>query len=172
MSSEKNDEKKLLERMKDLLLRGERMLGEACPRCGTPLFLIKATGLKYCPKCNVYLATPEELEHAKVDKKMLKVIDFEDYWRKKEVEPETHESPRYDEISEQAPQEETAKTERREEIKIRKPEKLKLIDTIDELIIALTEKIIIKLDRENIDVEKLFKWLLELLEVRKRVLNE
>jgi len=46
MNKRNNEEKKLLDKMKELLLRGERMLGEVCPKCGTPLFLIKETGLK------------------------------------------------------------------------------------------------------------------------------
>ena len=49
--------KKLIEK---LLLRGERMLGETCPVCGTPLFLIKELGLRFCPKCRRYVIKSEE----------------------------------------------------------------------------------------------------------------
>ena len=46
--------------MEKLLLRGERMLGETCPVCGTPLFLIKELGLRFCPKCKRYVIKSEE----------------------------------------------------------------------------------------------------------------
>jgi len=63
---------KLIEKMVSLLRDGHRMLDEVCPRCGAILFLRKDVGLRYCPNCNIFLATPEEL--GKVDRSKIKII--------------------------------------------------------------------------------------------------
>ena len=63
---------KLIEKMVSLLRDGHRMLDEVCPRCGAILFLRKDVGLRYCPNCNIFLATPEELK--KVDRSKIKII--------------------------------------------------------------------------------------------------
>ncbi len=78
MSEKVNDERELIKKMSRLLLKGAKMLEETCPMCGTPLFYMKEVGLKYCPKCDIFVATPEELEKAKVDKRMIKIISPED----------------------------------------------------------------------------------------------
>jgi len=63
---------KLIQKMVLLLREGHRMLDETCPRCGAILFLRKDVGLRYCPNCEVFLATPEELK--RIDKSRIKVI--------------------------------------------------------------------------------------------------
>jgi UPF0148 protein len=40
-----------MKEMGDLLRRGARLLSEACPECGTPLFRLKS-GEIICPRCN------------------------------------------------------------------------------------------------------------------------
>ena len=45
-----NDE--LIKLMSTLLLKGAKMLGKSCEKCGTPLFEYK--GQVFCPKCDVY----------------------------------------------------------------------------------------------------------------------
>ena len=81
-----NDERELIKKMSKLLLKGAKMLDETCPMCGTPLFYMKEVGLKYCPKCDIFVATPEELEKAKVDKRMIKIIGPEDLKGEKKEE--------------------------------------------------------------------------------------
>lgn len=53
-------DKETRELIEKLLLRGDRMLGETCPVCGTPLILIKSLGLRFCPKCKRYVIKSEE----------------------------------------------------------------------------------------------------------------
>ena len=155
------EEKALILKMKNLLLRGARMLDETCPRCNTPLFYIKETGLKYCPKCNVYLATPEELEKVKIDKKRLKIFDFDEYW---EMQKEK--------TIEKIPREKTRKepqVENHEQIGKEAIPSTKLSDALDELIIAIIEKLIILIDKnyENMKIENLIEILRELIQLKK-----
>jgi len=62
----------LVKKMVLLLREGHRMLDEVCPVCSAILFLKKDVGLRYCPNCDVYLATPEELN--KLDSSKVKII--------------------------------------------------------------------------------------------------
>lgn len=63
---------KLIKKMVLLLREGHRMLDETCPVCSAILFLRKDVGLRYCPNCDVYLATPEEV--SKLDSSKVKII--------------------------------------------------------------------------------------------------
>ncbi|MCD6484635.1 MAG: hypothetical protein J7L47_05925 [Candidatus Odinarchaeota archaeon] len=45
-----NDE--VIQIMSKLLLKGAKMLGKSCTKCGTPLFEYK--GQTFCPKCDIY----------------------------------------------------------------------------------------------------------------------
>ena len=159
-----NDEKKLLEKMRDLLLSGARMLGEACPKCGTPLFLIKEVGLKYCPKCNVYVATPDEIEKAKIDKSRLKIYDFDAYWASKEEEKEEA-VPKT--ITEEKEVRKKAETIEREKV----IEKQHILDALDELILTLIEKITLLIDRnfQKADPKELLGILREIIKIRKEL---
>jgi len=163
---QENEEKKLLDKMKDLLLRGARMLGDSCPKCGTPLFYVKAVGLKYCPKCDVYLATPEELEKAKIDKTKLKILDFNEYWSKKEQIQTPQEE--LTKPPEKMPAEPKPKITPKEKVSI---EVNKLSDAINELIIVLIEKLILLIDREyeKLNVRDMIEILKELIKVKKEV---
>ena len=42
----------LIKLMSKLLLKGAKMLGKSCEKCGTPLFEYK--GQVFCPKCDIY----------------------------------------------------------------------------------------------------------------------
>jgi len=64
--------RKLIEKMAKLLQEGHRMLDEVCPQCDAILFLRKDVGLRYCPNCDIFLASPEEL--SKLDKKDIVVV--------------------------------------------------------------------------------------------------
>ena len=64
--------KKLIEKMVRLLQEGHRMLDEICPKCDSILFYRKDVGLRYCPYCDVFLASPEELE--KLNRSDIKII--------------------------------------------------------------------------------------------------
>lgn len=70
----KNSEKreKLVKKMARLLEDGHRMLDQICPKCGTIIFFRKDIGLKYCPNCDIFLATPEEI--AKIGESRVKII--------------------------------------------------------------------------------------------------
>jgi len=62
----------LIKKMARLLEDGHRMLDEVCPKCGTILFFRKDVGLKFCPNCEIFLATPEEI--SKMNKNRVEII--------------------------------------------------------------------------------------------------
>ncbi len=64
--------KKLINKMIRLLQEGHRMLDELCPRCDAILFYRKDVGLRYCPNCDIFLASPEEIE--KVGRENIRII--------------------------------------------------------------------------------------------------
>jgi len=158
-------ERELIKRMKNLLLNGARMLDETCPKCGTPLFYMKDIGLKYCPKCNVYVATPAELENAKIDQTKLKIIDFDSYWSS-----ERNEEKKVKEDSLNLEQQEK-RLEKKDAMPIIRNDlaiSSKVTDFIDELICAIIEKIILRVERdfEKISVEELLKILNDIIRIR------
>ena len=69
---EKEQRDKLIQKMVTLLREGHRMLDETCPQCGTILFLRKDVGLRYCPNCEIFFATPKEL--SKIDTSRIRIL--------------------------------------------------------------------------------------------------
>ncbi len=63
---------RLIKKMAKLLQEGHRMLDEVCPRCDAILFLRKDVNLRYCPNCDIFLATPEELN--KLDRSSINIV--------------------------------------------------------------------------------------------------
>ncbi len=146
-----SDDRELLQKMKNLLLSGARMLDEVCPNCGTPLFYIKEVGLKYCPKCDVYVATPQEIENAKIDKSRLKIISIDELKREKS---EIKELPK--------------NKQRNSEIKsINK----RVLDTLNELILVIVEKLILLIEKnyDKMNVNSLLATLEHALRILKEI---
>jgi len=148
-------DKETIAHMRDLLLRGARMLDEHCPKCGTPLFLIKETNLKYCPKCRVYIATQEELKRAKIDLKNTEIYDFEEYWSKIQDRSSVPS--------------ETGKSEKNQELRHEHEERSLIYSTIDEAISALVERLMLKIQREDFNLNELIEVLEKLIEIRKKL---
>lgn len=150
-----SDDRELLQKMKNLLLSGARMLDESCPNCGTPLFYIKEVGLKYCPKCDIYVATLREIENAKIDKHRLKLINIDEL---KEVS-----------ISEK---EKTSLMEKNK-AKMSKTINEKISDAINELILVIIEKLILLLEKdyEKMGVDSLLRVLENAIKIIKEVKN-
>lgn len=126
------------------------MLDESCPKCGTPLFYIKEVGLKYCPKCDIYVATLEEIENAKIDKSKLKLINID------EVEKE----------------------EKGESLEIKKLKPVKslnekVIESINELILVIIEKLILLMEKkhEGMNINSLLSILERLINIANRIKN-
>jgi len=148
-----SDDKELLQKMKNLLLSGARMLDEVCPNCGTPLFYIKEVGLKYCPKCDVYVATLQEIENAKIDKSRLKLININEL-KKTEKKEETP-------------------AMKKDDIKIFRPVSEKISDAVNELILVIIEKLILLLEKnyEKMDIDSLLRVLENTLKIIKEIRN-
>lgn len=66
--------KRLIQHMIELLREGHKMLDESCPRCGAILFFRKDVGLKYCPNCRIFLASPEEIKKIKQSQLDVRII--------------------------------------------------------------------------------------------------
>ncbi|MCD6490810.1 MAG: hypothetical protein DRQ02_06405 [Candidatus Latescibacterota bacterium] len=160
MSEEKDVENDLIKHMKELLLHGERMLDEYCPKCGTPLFLIKETGLKYCPKCRVYIATPEELQRAKIDLSRLQVIDFDKYWSKKERQ-----------ITSAEEEKKIVKTPGKKKKEASWIQKDAILSALDELILVIIDKLTLQIERnfEKININELLQLLDKIIALRIRL---
>jgi len=141
--------------MRNLLLKGARMLDEHCPKCNTPLFLIKETNLKYCPNCRVYLATEEELKRAKIDLDKVEVYDFEEYWSGKNVNKK--ETRGKEQLGQKPNTNEVYKGENL------------ILSTIDEAIIALIERLMIIVQRRDLEIDEILKIIDKLLEVRRKI---
>ena len=148
-------DKETIEHMRDLLLRGARMLDEHCPKCGTPLFLIKETNLKYCPKCRVYLATQEELKRAKINLSNAEIYDYDEYWSNRQEERRE-----IDELRGRARKSETKTTHNEKNI---------LHSTINEAILTLIERLIIKIQREDMEPNELLGILEKLIEIKTKL---
>ena len=71
--------RRLISHMAELLREGHKMLDEVCPRCGAILFFRKDVGLKYCPNCRIFLATPEELEKINQRNLRIRIIGGSEY---------------------------------------------------------------------------------------------
>lgn len=85
--------KKLIEKMARLLQEGHKMLDEVCPRCDAILFLRKDLNLRYCPNCDIFLASPAELEKLKREDIRIigefsggRIIEYGDIEKQKEAE--------------------------------------------------------------------------------------
>ena len=158
MSAKKDVKNDLIKHMKELLLHGERMLDEYCPKCGTPLFLIKETGLKYCPKCRVYIATPEELQRAKIDLNRLQVIDFDKYWSKKEKQIIDKEKK-------------VVKTPSRKKEAPSLPRENAVLSALDELILVIVDKLTLQIERnfEKVNINELLQLLDKIIDIRIRL---
>lgn len=165
-----SEEKKLFEEMKKLLLNSSRwrMLDEVCPRCNTILFLDKQVNLKYCPKCRVYLASPEELQKAKIDLSRMKIYDFEEYWkmieRGKEVPKTIKKKEHWTEISKE-------KTKQIERVTRKEIIKTNIADALDSLILTLIDKLTSIVVSSDIDIEKALDILAKLVRLRKELLQ-
>ncbi len=150
--SEKYD-KSTVHHIRELLLRGDRMLDEHCPKCGMPLILIKKVGLKYCPKCRVYIATEEEIKKAKIDTSKLKVYDFDEYW-KGSTEIKVNETSK-----------ESPKNLMQTEI-----EHHPLVgEKLDELIVIIIQKISEKINKQELTVDQLIKLLESIIELKNQL---
>ncbi len=157
------EDKEVVEHMRELLLKGARMLDEHCPRCGTPLFLIKETGLKYCPKCRVYIATEEELKLKGIDKTKAKIFDFEEYWKQKESESEKIED------TNQATVATPEKKENKEETTSELIQKEELAHVFDDMLITILEKIMLKIEEKEFTLSELLELLKELVKIRREL---
>jgi len=162
------ENKKLFEEMRKLLLDSSRwrMLDEVCPRCGTILFLDKQVNLKYCPKCKVYLASPEELQKAKIDLSKMKIYDFEEYWKMvekgKEIPKTIEKEKRLAEISEK---------EVKQVEKVTKKEIIKtnITDALDSLILTLIDKLTSILLKSELSLDECIEILFKLIKLRKEL---
>ncbi|MGQ4892292.1 MAG: Sjogren's syndrome/scleroderma autoantigen 1 family protein [Candidatus Njordarchaeia archaeon] len=159
--------------IRELLLRGERLLDEHCPKCGTPLILIKETGLKYCPKCRVYIATEEELKRAKIDAKKIKVYDFDDYWKKKENakrEIVRDEAKSLAIEEEKDTVRETPKS--REEVEIIELNEEETLSRLDVLITLIVDKMREKIEKQDLTLEQMINLLDKIIQLRQNLENK
>ena len=157
-----------IKHIRELLLRGERLLDEHCPKCGTPLILIKETGLKYCPKCRVYIATEEELKKAKVDPKKLKVYDFDEYWKTKEkAGSEQTEAPiEHVEEKEKMKQKENSKEKKDITDSVISED---AIGELDNLISFMVTKIKEKIEKQDLTLEQMVDLLNRIVQLKKQI---
>jgi len=58
--------------MSNLLLKGAKMLGKSCTKCGTPLFEYK--GQTFCPKCDVYDKQSEQKSQQEEKERVTTII--------------------------------------------------------------------------------------------------
>lgn len=170
--NEDTEPKEVRERMTKLLKQGNKLLAEYCPKCGTPLFLIKDKGLKYCPKCQVYLATEEEIEEKEIDTTKEKIYDFDKFW-KQEGEKEKKEIG----IKEPVEKRKTMKrtSQEKEEVLTKKAvaqEKLerktpgKVNSSLDTVLATLLHKLSIKIEERELSSEKILEWIERLAKIR------
>ncbi|MFP3951480.1 MAG: Sjogren's syndrome/scleroderma autoantigen 1 family protein [Candidatus Bathyarchaeia archaeon] len=64
--------------MADLLRQGAKMLGDSCPRCGTPLFQLKS-GEIVCPTCQrevKIVSRKEELSQVEAETNLTRTVSF------------------------------------------------------------------------------------------------
>lgn len=164
MEKQKSEDE-LRKRMTKLLKKGNKLLAEYCPKCGSPLFLIKNKGLKYCPKCNVYLASREDIEREEIDRD--RIYDFDSYW---ENDTKTKQEKA---VTKKQSQKNTSRGKKRpRETKTTYEEKRQVHDLapeIDRLLQLLLKKLESQLRNRQIPSDKLVEWLKTLMEVRNQL---
>ncbi|NIQ06254.1 MAG: hypothetical protein GWO20_11190 [Candidatus Korarchaeota archaeon] len=167
MNEKEQEERDVRKHVVSLLKRGNRLLAEHCPKCGTPLLLIKDKGLKYCPKCQVYLATREEIEKGKVAREE-DIYEFDQYWEEQEVNEGTSVTERRE-----TPQKErqpmkrevTAEPLKRVEETQEAPSDV-LVDDVTGVIHALLRKFHATIENREVPPEQLLQWLRTLVKIK------
>lgn len=155
---EKRD--KLIKKMARLLQEGHRMLDEICPRCDAVLFLRKDVNLRYCPNCDVFLASPEELE--RIDRRNIRIVGeymggkVIEYTGKKEMVMSIKEPPSGKALREGIP-------------RVDKEYEGDIVELMDRLIVAIINGILKNLEYEigRLSIKELF----ELLDVACKIRN-
>lgn len=164
------EEEEIRKRVTKLLKQGNKMLSEHCPKCDSPLFLIKERGLKYCPKCEVYLASRDEIKKADIGEEA-RIYDFDEYW--KEVEGKRKKSTTNK--VEQAPKKSTKKqisTKKQKKIQKKRRKENSIDKEMDEMIHLIVRKFNSKIRKRDVRPEKLIEWLDKLVRIREKLKRE
>jgi len=160
--SDPEKREKLVKKMARLLQEGHRMLDEICPRCDAVLFLRKDVNLRYCPNCDVFLASPEELE--RIDKRNIRVVG--EYMGGKVIEY-TGEKEMVTPVKEPR----SVKAVREGIPKVDKEYQGDIVDLMDRLIVAIINGILKDLDYEigRLSIKELFELLDAACKIRNRL---
>lgn len=161
-------EREVIARIRDMLMQGHQLTDRHCPRCGYPLIRDKNVNLDYCPHCNVYLATPEELKKAKIDLSKTPIYDFNEYWKMRErrekarveVKPEAAEK-RVESVAV------VRRREERERVPREKVVSHSLKEALDSLLATLIDKLTQIIVESDLSASDCIKLLRELVELRK-----
>lgn len=166
---EELEEEEVSKRVAKLLKQGNKMLSEHCPKCGSPLFLIKERGLKYCPKCEVYLASRAEIKKADIGDEA-RIYDFDEYWKEEEgrKRPTTGKTK----YESKKPTKKQTKTYEQKKVQRKGIEGRPIDREMDATIHSILRRFNSKIKERDVPAEKLIEWLDKMVSIRETLKRE